>query len=317
MLRLLLITTSSVMVIVTSGCGAGIGPGQAEGEVDLTVTRDYGKTVVAGPSTRELRESDTVMSLVDEIADVETRYGGRFVQAIDGVRSSGGARTSDWFYFVNGVEAEVGAATFRPGPGDSIWWDFRDWTEAMYAGAVTGSYPAPLSSGPDGRGDGAVFTCFAGESTCRLVRSRLEDDGIELQSTSTATRSGQVEVVVGPIAQLERSQDAYGLEEGPRSSGVFARLAESRSSSGAGTVETLNERGEVTGSFGAGTGLVAAVRSQGQAPVWLVTGTDERGVARASAALEPEALERTYAVVVPPGQEEMVPVPTESGGPSR
>lgn len=317
MLRLLLITTSLVMVMVTSGCGAGIGPGQAEGEVDLTVTRDYGRTVVAGPSTRELKESDTVMSLVDEVAEVETGYGGRFVEAIDGVQSSGGVRTRDWFYFVNGVEAEVGAASLRPGPGDSIWWDFRDWTTAMYAGAVTGSYPAPLTGGLDGGRDEALFTCIAEDSTCRLVRSRLEDDGIDVRGTSGATQGGQVEVVVGPIAQLERSQDGYGLGKGPRSSGVFARLEKPRSRSGAGLVKTLDERGEVTGSFGAGTGLVAAVRSQGQAPVWLVTGTDERGVARASTVLEPEALERTYAVVVPPGQEEIVPVPTESGGPGR
>ena len=87
-----------------------------------------------------------------------------------------------------------------------------------------------------------------------------------------------------------------------------------RGDAGGGFIEALDERGRVTGRFGTGSGLIAAVRNQGESPVWLITGTDERGVVSASSALDPEALERTYAVVVPPGDGAPVPVPTRSEG---
>lgn len=299
--------------IAAAGCGAGIGPGSNEGQVELVVTRDYGRTVVAGPSDRQLRSADSVMSLLDEVADVKTGYGGRFVESIDGIESSAGSRSSDWFYFVNGIEAEVGAASFRPRAGDSVWWDFRDWTERMYAGAVTGAYPAPLK-GADGRRPGSVsLSCFTTGATCRLVRRALEDDGILLGRRSDDSERGQIRVVVGPIGELERRSVDYRLAEGPRASGVFARLGGPQGESGSGSIELLDERATVTGRFGAGSGLVAAVRNQGDPPVWLITGTDDRGVASASSALDPVILRRTYAVVIPPGNSPPLPVPTRPG----
>ena len=54
------------------------------------------------------------MRLLQRKYDVKTRYGGGFVQEIDGV--AGGredGRRVDWFYYVNGIEATVGAAERR------------------------------------------------------------------------------------------------------------------------------------------------------------------------------------------------------------
>ena len=51
------------------------------------------------------------MRLLQSKYDVKTRYGGGFVQAIDGARGrEGDGRRVDWFYYVNGIEAPVGAA---------------------------------------------------------------------------------------------------------------------------------------------------------------------------------------------------------------
>ena len=49
---------------------------------------------------------------VERKLKVTTRYGGRYVQSIDGVAGSlGGQR--DWFYFVDGVEGDRSAAEVR------------------------------------------------------------------------------------------------------------------------------------------------------------------------------------------------------------
>ena len=58
---------------------------------------------------------------------MKTRYGGRFVQSIDGLAGSGAGGFADWFYFVNGIEAAVGAADYELSPGDVVQWDYRNW----------------------------------------------------------------------------------------------------------------------------------------------------------------------------------------------
>ena len=68
------------------------------------------------------------MRLLQRDFEVETRYGGGFVQEIDGVGGGrAGGRRVDWFYYVNGIEAATGAAERRVSAGDRIWWDHHDW----------------------------------------------------------------------------------------------------------------------------------------------------------------------------------------------
>ena len=60
------------------------------------------------------------MSLLLRNYSVSTRYGGGFVQSIDGLAGGQEAgRPVDWFYYVNGVEAAKGAAATNVHPGRS------------------------------------------------------------------------------------------------------------------------------------------------------------------------------------------------------
>jgi hypothetical protein len=84
-------------------------------------------------------------------ADVETSYGGRFVRSIQGVPGDAGAKR-DWFFFVNGIEADRGAAEYRLRPGDVLWWDHRSWAgDDMREPVVVGAFPEPFLHGYDGR----------------------------------------------------------------------------------------------------------------------------------------------------------------------
>ena len=87
-----------------AAAGCGLGPGRGLGDVSLTVTRDYGAEPVIAAKTDEVTESDTVMRVLDRNAEISTRYGGGFVQSIEGLEGEegdGGPR--DWFFYVNGV----------------------------------------------------------------------------------------------------------------------------------------------------------------------------------------------------------------------
>lgn len=301
------------LAFAVSGCGAGIGPGSDDGAVELVVTRDYGRTPVVGPEEVELASSDTVIRVLERTARIETSYGGRFVDAVDGIENTSSPRSRDWFYFVNGIAADVGAAEYDLGPGDSIWWDYRDWTAAMDVGAVTGSYPAPLAPGPDGSGGPVGFSCSAPEPICGLARKRLSDDGVELDRSDRLPVGEVARVVVGQIGDLGDSVDSgdFDLDADPDSSGVFARFRDPDGDRVA--LEALDETGTAVETFGSGAGLVAAVRDPGKPPVWVVTGTDHEGVEAATAALDPEVLDSTYAVVLAPDGGDPIPVPIVGG----
>ena len=92
------------------------------------------------------------------------------------------------------------------------------------------------------------------------------------------------------------------LERGPKASGVYAKpSADGR------TITTLDARGHAVARLGAGTGLVAATRFEGGRPVWIVTGTDDAGIAAAATALDQGNLKNRFAVAVTDGRAVALP----------
>ena len=132
------------LVAALAGCGES-GDG---GEATLWVTRDRGAEVLV---TASVTAGVTAMQALRSEADVDTSFGGRFVKSIEGVHGDAGAKR-DWFYFVNGVEADRGAAEYRLRPGDVLWWDYRSWSgDDMRQPVVVGAFPEPFLHGYDGR----------------------------------------------------------------------------------------------------------------------------------------------------------------------
>jgi hypothetical protein len=101
---------------------------------------------------------------------VKTRYGGRFVQAIDGVEGSLSAQ-HDWFYFINGYESDRSAAEYRLHDGDVEWWDFRSWKGRMQQPIVVGAFPEPFVHGFGGkhRPAAVVYAPGLAQSAARLA----------------------------------------------------------------------------------------------------------------------------------------------------
>src|SRR6476659_2264028 len=165
--------------LATAGCVLGPGPGV--GDVRLTVTRDYGAEPVLEKTVGDVTESDTAMRVLDRSAEISTRYGGGFVQSIDGIEGEERfGRSSDWFFYVNGVESTVGAADYPLRGGEAIWWDYRDWTAAMRVPAVVGSWPEPFTGGYAGKGRPVAVECEGGGEACGEVRSALEVAGAKV-----------------------------------------------------------------------------------------------------------------------------------------
>lgn len=145
MTRRLLAALAAALAL--AGCGgSGGGPGGAseDGTASLWVTTDRGAEVML---TATVPAGRSVLDALDAEAEIETRYGGRYVQAIEGVEGSlAGQR--DWFFFVNGIEPDLGAAEVTLRPGDVAWWDFRSWAgDAQGQPVVVGAFPEPFHHG--------------------------------------------------------------------------------------------------------------------------------------------------------------------------
>ncbi|HEU4942316.1 MAG TPA: DUF4430 domain-containing protein, partial [Gaiellaceae bacterium] len=126
-----------------AGCGE---EAAGNGSAQLWITQDRGREVKL---TTTVPAGISALEALRRKADVETRYGGRFVQAIDGVEGDLGGQ-HDWFFFVNGYEADLSAADYELHDGDVLWWDHRSWEDELREPVVVGAFPEPFLHGYDG-----------------------------------------------------------------------------------------------------------------------------------------------------------------------
>jgi hypothetical protein len=117
-------------------------------------------------------------------------------------------------------------------------------------------------------------------------------------------------VLVGEWESIRDDPAAAQLDDGPATSGVFARFERS---AGAYRLVALDQRGAVAAELDSDAGLVAAVRHGEDPPTWLVTGASSDGVAAAADLLESEVLSDRYAVAGD-GDGPPVPLPVLSEG---
>ena len=147
--RLLAVVVAGSIAITTA---CGIGAGATPTGAALLVTQGFGvQTLLQSPAPK-VSGADTVMRLLERNARVTTRYGGGFVESIDG-RSGGtqNGQPDDWFLYVNGVQSGKGAAATKVHDGDHIWWDRHVWAGTENIPAVVGSFPEPFLDGYGGQ----------------------------------------------------------------------------------------------------------------------------------------------------------------------
>jgi Domain of unknown function (DUF4430) len=186
-----------------SGCGV---TSHGKGEAKLWITRDRGADVVL---VKKVAAGQTAIEAVQDVAEVKTRYGGRFVQSIDGVEGSLSKRR-DWFYFVNGYEADRSAAEYELRDGDVVWWDYRSWKGgAMHVPVVVGAFPEPFLHGYDGKTRKATIVF-----TSRSLQREAEALGRMIEAKKISQdQLGEANVLFLTEADVPLSAEAKGPGE--------------------------------------------------------------------------------------------------------
>jgi hypothetical protein len=284
--------TALACAVAVAGCGLGAGP-SSSGTATLTVTRDYGSRVLVEATSDDPPSSETVMRFLDREAEITTRYGGGFVQSIDGVS---GGQSEDWFFYVNGIESSIGAAEVEVTGGDRIWWDYRDWSGAMRVPAVVGSWPEPFAHASAEDPQPVGVACLGVRPACEIASDRLTDVGVtaRIEPRAGEGAASSMRVLVGPWAQVRSDPAVRELRGTPASTGVFATFKapdEPRPH-----LVGIDATAKPARDFGTSAGLVAALGRDGDSPTWIVTGARQAAVRRAAGALDSQSLRNRYAV---------------------
>jgi hypothetical protein len=305
--RLSVPSAVAALAIVLACGGCGLGPGAPTKGVSVTVTREFGNHHIQAVSRSKVPGSETVMRMLERSFKISTRYGGGFVESIDGLAPSGDH--TDWFYYVNGVQASKGAATTAVHAGDHIWWDLHNWSATENIPAVVGSFPEPFTNGVGGKRYPVTLECASDVgAACTQVTKELNAVHIPVSDQLLGTGSGPdtLGVVVGTWSQIHSEVAAELIAHGPGASGVYARFSGPRGDA----LQLLNPSGQVARTLGAGAGLIAATADMSSVPTWMITGTGPAGVLAAARALTPQTLRDHFALAVDGSTPLPVPLPS-------
>ena len=181
-------------VLALAGCG-GEGPTADDGTARLWVTRDRGASLLLDV---EVPAGRSLLRALKSETKVDTRYGGGFVQSIDGLEGSA-RRHQDWFWFVNGLAGDRSAASYRLRDGDIAWWDYRDWSrDADTLEVVAGAFPEPFLHGYAGktRPTAVRYAPGLGDEASRVAKA-LGSNDVAVRDSPVDGDANVFEVVAG------------------------------------------------------------------------------------------------------------------------
>ncbi len=262
--------------------------GGREVEARVTVTRDFGTHILKDQGVR-LEEGGSAMEALRKVAQVETAYGGGFIQGIDGLRSLYGDGTGeevDWFFYVNGHMADVGADAYIVREGDWLVFDYHPWGYSMFTPFLAGCLPRALRAGYGGEApERAVVVHTPGaaeqaEEVADVLGGVVPACETLLLEEGWAPRAGEYAVVVGVWKEMEGNAYLQAIRSGASRLGLYAYFE-------GGGLELVGPGGEAAGRLAAGAGLLEATgpRLGDGRSAFLVCGLDGEGLQEAVEAL--------------------------------
>lgn len=251
--------------------------------VRLLITRDFGANTML-QQVVPLEENDTVMDVLKRHGgQVETAYGGGFVQSINGLASAytpgnASSKKLDWFYSVNGITADIGAAEYPLQSGDVVWWDYHDWSYAVSTPAQIGAFPRMFTATVPGNESELLIMAAPGyETQARQLADALAP---ALKQAPTVTNWNEQKlqeekslILIGDKDTLGDSPFLQTLWREKASFGLFAELNQKG-------IQLFDEQGNKTKSYTAEEAglLLATVHPESRLPLLIVAGNGEKGV---------------------------------------
>ena len=283
--------------------------------VKVVVTTDFGQVVLVEKAV-DIEENTTALDALQQVAEVNTKYGGGFVDAINGISSEykgANGKKKDWFFYINGMSSKLGANDYVLHDGDIEQWDFRDWSFRQFIPATIGNLPEPFIHGYGGVVYPTVVAYQDGwEEQAGQIAVKLTDFGVESICTKNANELSADEKESSNLILLGASnwQLMEELNQAWDRLGFYVRFEE-------GNLNVFDSKGDLAAIYGAGTGVIQVTQSPWNPKgvgaceniVCVVSGPDESGVKAAASALVNCYNDFKYAYALVVVGEELIRVP--------
>ncbi len=198
--------------------------------VTIKLSREFQPLPDSGTdsSVRQLmpKPGENVSKLTARAFKVESSFGGEFINRInDQPRAEEHDR--GWFYYVNGIMANVGAGSYQPRAGDSIVWDLHSVSPSASVAAILGSFPEPFRGGYAGK---PPSTLIAATASTKSLGARLRTILLQQGVAANSLHEGEVRdfdvsdvrISVGTWSELAPHFKA--VSEAAERLGVFVRF---------------------------------------------------------------------------------------------
>jgi hypothetical protein len=290
-----------LFTVAVSGCGQRQADSSEMITAELWVTQNFAADTIFDEKV-SFASGDSVMKVLSSNLDVETAYGGGFVNAIEGLKSEPG---KDWFYYMNGVLSSNGSTQYIPQQGDVIWWEYHEWGGISFVPAVIGTFPKPFAKDDS---ESLILYTEGGKQAAHNFELTLKNNSLNAKpqpiNDSLILDRSCVTAVVGLCSELNELSSVKSLFENHTKTGLFFKIANDK-------IITLDVNGTDSKVFGLGSGAVAATAAGlgDPNPLWIIAGTDETGLNAAVDVLEnsPEDIRKTFGVVI--NGDEIIKIP--------
>ncbi|MDD2585875.1 MAG: DUF4430 domain-containing protein [Syntrophomonadaceae bacterium] len=276
--------------------------------VTLFITKDFGVQILVEKQVA-INKNWTIIDLLASVSEIDTKWNGGFINSIDGLESNNGGMSGkrfDWFYYINGICSDVGAAEYDLKAGEVVWWDYHDWKSmGSTNSAVIGCYPEPFVRGYRGKiGATTVMSSADNQSLATDLQKALKVKGVrsvnvkELDNNVLENRQVPTIVIgtwneVKQLSWLEKFNNAY------RKTGTSVHFTDKG-------LELLDHSGAVAQMIDKSAGVIVAAGSGlgDTSPLWMLVGTDQEGLKQVVDILvnKPEEISRLYNAAVVSGK---------------
>jgi hypothetical protein len=252
--------------------------------ITLVVTSGFGKNTIF-EQVINIEEGTTAMEALTRTVQVETKYDGQFVSAINNTgteyeKASG--KKKDWFFYMNGIASNIGAGSYTLANGDVEHWDYRSWGYHQFVPAVIGAFPQPFIKGFHGNVAPASVVYEAEFQACAEdLAEKLGNKGamsitsVEYGTiTDTAQKENNLIIIAGKGNELVSE-----LNSSHKKLGFFTYF-------NGDTLVILDDAGNIASEYNESYGLIQATqnpwnpRGTGvcENVVWIISGTDTKGI---------------------------------------
>ncbi len=286
-----------------------------DSKIRIMATRDFGQEIIFDTELEPAGEL-SAMAALKRVAEVETAYGGGYVNTINGIYSgfTGGSKAEmDWFIYVNGIQCNVGALDYTLHPGDVEHWDFHDWSFNQSIPAIIGAYPEPFLHGYQGN---IRPTLIVYSDSLREPAQGLESSLIRLGVNDVDTRNfneitdREKEYCHLILVDTMDNKLISELNRNWKRMGFFTYTDNQH-------LAVFNARGKTAAEYSIGAGIIQATQNPWnrnglgacENVAWAVTGTDKTGVINAIDALLNHHTEFRYAFAAVTVNGEIIRVP--------